>query len=250
MSNEIIGLGLVNIIGTVLVAGFVQAQSTQISERLGTLEGVRIERVAHAVETAVRANWGNVLGSLPTTIDIANLSAAGQPGAQVPLQSLLGNSYVATVVAGPVPSSVRILVTQTGEAMDGAALNATVNAMEGMGIRVENQGGSLIAWGYGAPREQAIAVPSGVAAPGTPAAQIYLTARMALPEWLCRSPMPGLPECQTMETDIDMGGHAILNAGEVTAASATISNSIEAARINARTITAPVAVIPTVISGQ
>ena len=217
------------LLGTLILSVVVWLEDRALEERERTA-GTQLETMGHAVSSYVNSNFVDVLGSVPREIARSELSLVLPVGFGD--TDALGRELKVYAIAGPDADSVDVLVAQVWSDLEdtlvpSAALLApgyggvrmgvvwpdAPTMLQGPTIR-QSVSGFQSAFG-GDPQAGALAVFARFNHESVFGSQLY------------RIEIPGFPDGNVLETNLDLGGNDIVDAGMVGAERLEVVEDIE-----------------------
>lgn len=229
LTEVMLTLGAVGMAITIMVP--LIEQRVQDARDNSTASHLKI--VQGAAENYIRSNYGTLTtatagGAL--AISLTDLKNAGVMPRTFPERNAYGHTATLLVRADGPDKLLGIVVTNGQRQIDDSR-GPQIAAMSGAnGGFVMRSSPTRISGAFGGWTEAISNFASGSAAAALPragslVAQIHMGRGNALEDYLYRSPVPGLPEANRMQTALDMAGNAITNASLIDARDLTVSNT-------------------------
>ena len=205
-----------------------------------------IKVIAKGASEYARANEQQILATLDgapvATVSVETLKGEGYINPGVATTNNFGQAYAIRFVRKGPTSFDGLLVTQGGEPISGLNMRKIAGALGGAGGHISEDGTSLrgTVW-------QRDLADFGLAAADQPELAYALfvddaieTAAPFSDQYLSRRAVDGLPELNTMLTDMDMGGNDLSNVAELSSFNVTTdgltANEIDAEHISVQDI--------------
>lgn len=192
-----------------------------------------LKTVQAAAENYVRSNYGTLVTTTSggaVALTLTDLKNAGVLPQTFPERNAYGHT-TAVLVRTDGPDRLLALVVTNGPKQIDDSRGPQIAAMSGAnGGFVMRSSPAVVSGAFGGWTEAISNFASGSTSSflpraGSLVAQIHMGRGNALEDFLYRTPVPGLPEANQMQTALDMAGNAITNASLIDARDLNVSNA-------------------------
>jgi hypothetical protein len=242
VDSSLLGIGFLNIVAIYFGQMFIQIKSNELERAVGLNEGRQMAVILSAADEYVRSRWGDVASMIPLRIDVDTL--ATDMARNLSATGTYGGTRIVNVITSPgVAGAVEIVVSvDGGQAVPGGTVVATVEMLGERGAFVRRAAdGRTVLQGPGIRPDRAIDLSaSGMTLPaeGSVAGHLFLSTALAAPAFLSRVPIPGIPEAQRLEGDLDLGGNSITGVKSISVETVRASGDMSATTVVVDSITA------------
>jgi len=212
-----------------------QYYDNYLTEQLNQVTAQQHKQVIKAAQTYIKSNYNTIAAqSMPYTISMATLQSSGLLPSSMS-KNPYGQSY-SVVVRNPGSGLMALVVTSGGQVIEEGSLPRIARLVGAEGGYVSSTNSAIANGAFKAWNET---LSNYGVAPGAGhlAGSIFFDNASIASDFLYRSAVSGMPALNTMNTDINMGGHNVNNAGSLNGASANITGTVSANAVSANTVT-------------
>lgn len=229
--SAILGVLFASLVGLLMIPTYMHFEQVAIDNARAAATAQQMQQVSQAAQGYIQTNYSaveaNCTASSPATITVSMLQNTGYLPNAFSATNPFGQTWQVQVLQ-PTPGQLQALVLSSGGAQIGqvqAPMIASQAGAQGGFVPYNGQYGTMSdTVAHGAYSGWQVSM-SGYnnPGPGHLAALLYFNNGNLENDYLYRVAVPGQPQLNTMQTNLNMGANSVNNANEVNAQSETLA---------------------------